>query len=112
MVVLPAPEGPTTASRSRGRTARLTSLSADVSRAQPAVKQAYERKIAALVDRIAEVLDGDRSDRKRRAWSIVAMMVGAIVISRGMPEDSPSRTASLKSARQTAGVLVETATTD
>ena len=90
----------------------MPGLSADVSRAQPAVKQAYERKLAALVDRIAEMLDGDRSDRKRRAWSIVALMVGAIVISRGMPDDSASRTASLKSARNTASVLVETATTD
>ena len=90
----------------------MPALSADVSRAQPAVKEAYERKLAALVDRIAGVLEGERSDRIRRAWSVVALMVGAIVISRGMPEGSKSITASLKSARSTAGALVKTATDD
>ena len=35
------------------------------------------------------------SDRQRRAWSIVALMVGSIVIARGMPEQSQSRTAPL-----------------
>jgi hypothetical protein len=29
-------------------------------------------KMTALIDRIAGVLDGDASDRSRRAWSIVA----------------------------------------
>ena len=35
---------------------------------------------------MAKVLDGDEPDRERRAWSIVAMMVGAIAISRAMPD--------------------------
>ena len=58
--------------------------------------------MTALVDRIAGLLDGDASDRHRRAWSIVALMVGSIVISRGMPEQSESRTAPLDSALSTA----------
>jgi AcrR family transcriptional regulator len=90
----------------------MPALSADVSRAQPAVKEAYERKLAALVDRIAGLLEGERSDRVRRAWSVVALMVGSIVISRGMPENSESMTASVTSARSTASALVETARSD
>ena len=85
----------------------MPAVSADVSRAQPPVKDAYARKVTALVDRIAGLLDGEQSDRQRRAWSIVALMVGSIVISRGMPEQSESRTAPLDSALSTASMLVD-----
>jgi AcrR family transcriptional regulator len=85
----------------------MPALSADVSRAQPPVKDAYARKVTALVDRIAGLLDGDASDRNRRAWSIVALMVGAIVISRGIPEQNESRTAPLDSALSTASALID-----
>ena len=37
----------------------MPALSADVSRAQPPVKDAYQRKVTALVDRIAGLLDGE-----------------------------------------------------
>ena len=63
--------------------------------------------MTALVDRIAELLDGDESDRQRRAWSVVALMVGSIVISRGIPEQSESRTAPLDSALSTASTLID-----
>ena len=84
----------------------MPTLSADVSRAQPQVKDAYQHKMTALVDRIAGLLDGDESDRQRRAWSIVALMVGSILISRGIPEHSESRVAPLDSALSTAAVLI------
>jgi TetR/AcrR family transcriptional repressor of nem operon len=80
----------------------MPALSADVSRAEPAVKDVYQRKMIALIDRITELLDGDESDRRRRAWSIVALMVGSILISRGMPEESGIRSAPVESALTTA----------
>ena len=86
----------------------MPALSADVSRADAPVKDAYQRKMTALVNRIAELLDGDPSDRQRRAWSIVTLMVGSIVISRGFPEQSQSRTAPLDSALSTASALIGT----
>ena len=85
----------------------MPALSADVSRAQPPVKDAYARKMTALIERIAGTLDGDASDRNQRAWSIVALMVGSIVISRGIPEQSESRTALLDSALSTASALID-----
>ena len=85
----------------------MPALSADVSRAKSPVKAAYQRKMTALVDRIAELLDGDESDRQRRAWSVVALMVGSIVISRGIPEQSESRPAPLDSALSTASTLID-----
>ena len=85
----------------------MPALSADVSRATAPVKDAYQRKMTALVDRIAQLLDGDESDRRRRAWSIVALMVGSIVISRGMPEQSESRAAPIDAALGTASMLID-----
>jgi TetR/AcrR family transcriptional regulator, transcriptional repressor for nem operon len=85
----------------------MPALSADVSRANPPVKEAYQRKMTTLVDRIAGLLDGEESDRQRRAWSIVALMVGSIVISRGLPEQSETRSAPLDSALGTASTLVD-----
>ncbi|MGC2654543.1 MAG: TetR/AcrR family transcriptional regulator [Mycobacterium sp.] len=85
----------------------MPALSADVSRAQPSVKEAYERRISALANRIANLLDGEPSDRERRAWSIVALMVGSLTISRAMPENSEAKSTSLDAARATAGMLVE-----
>jgi AcrR family transcriptional regulator len=85
----------------------MPALSADVARAEPAVKVAYERKMTALIERIAELLDGEQSDRQRRAWSIVALMVGSIVISRGMPEQTGSRSAPIDSALSTTSALID-----
>jgi TetR/AcrR family transcriptional regulator, transcriptional repressor for nem operon len=85
----------------------MPALSADVSRAEPPVKDAYRRKMTALIDRIAGLLDGEQSDRQRRAWSIVALMVGSIAISRAMPEQSQARSAPLDSALSTASMLVD-----
>jgi AcrR family transcriptional regulator len=85
----------------------MPALSADVSRAEPPVKEVYRRKMTALIDRIAGLLDGEQSDRQRRAWSIVALMVGSIVISRAMPEQSQARSAPLDSALSTASMLVD-----
>jgi hypothetical protein len=84
----------------------MPTLSADVSRAEPPVKDVYQRKMTALVDRIAELLDGDEADRLRRAWSIVALMVGSILISRGIPEQSESRLAPVESASSTVAKLI------
>jgi TetR/AcrR family transcriptional regulator, transcriptional repressor for nem operon len=85
----------------------MPALSADVSRAEPPVKDTYQRKMTALIDRIAGLLDGEQSDRQRRAWSIVALMVGSIAISRAMPEQSQARSAPLDSALSTASMLVD-----
>jgi TetR/AcrR family transcriptional repressor of nem operon len=84
----------------------MPTLSADVSRAQPSVKEAYERKMTAFVGRIAQLLDGDESDRERRAWSVVGMMVGSVLIARGMT-DGGNRKAALDSALSTALTLLD-----
>jgi TetR/AcrR family transcriptional repressor of nem operon len=64
----------------------MPTLSADVARASPAVREAYRLRMTELVHKISAVLGGSEADREQRAWSIVAMMVGAISIARAMPD--------------------------
>jgi hypothetical protein len=62
----------------------MPTLSADVARSNAQIRAAYKRRMLALVRKMSNVLDG--SDREKRAWSIIAMMIGAIAISRAMPD--------------------------
>jgi TetR/AcrR family transcriptional regulator, transcriptional repressor for nem operon len=62
----------------------MPTLSADVGRAGGAVREAYQRRMVELVDKIVSVLGGREADREQRAWNIVAMMVGAVEVSRAM----------------------------
>jgi TetR/AcrR family transcriptional regulator, transcriptional repressor for nem operon len=64
----------------------MPTLSADVARSNPQIRAAYERKMLELVRKMSNVLGGARADREKRAWSVVAMMVGAVAISRAMPD--------------------------
>jgi TetR/AcrR family transcriptional regulator, transcriptional repressor for nem operon len=80
-------------------------LSADVARSNPQIRAAYKRRMLALVRKMSNVLDVAGPDRKKRAWSIVAMMVGAITISRAMPDDQEADQV-LESALQTAIALI------
>jgi TetR/AcrR family transcriptional regulator, transcriptional repressor for nem operon len=84
----------------------MPALSSDVARAQPPVKEAYERQISTLAHRVAGLLEGKRSDREQRAWSLVALMVGAVTISRAMTEHGEARTAAITAAHRTAAALV------
>lgn len=81
----------------------MPTLSADVARSGASTRDAYEHKIAVLAERVAEVLDG--ADRERRAWSIVALMVGAVSISRAM-SDQATQAEVLAAASETADRLI------
>ena len=83
----------------------MPTLSADVARSNPQIRAAYRRKMRQLVRKMSNILAGAEPDRERRAWSIIAMMVGAVAISRAMPDGKePSR--ALASVLQTAVELV------
>ncbi len=79
----------------------MPTLSADVARSNPQIRAAYRRKMLALVHKMSNVLDGTGPDREKRAWSIIAMMIGALAISRAMP-DGKEADQVLDSALQTA----------
>jgi AcrR family transcriptional regulator len=83
----------------------MSTLSADVARAGAPARETYERKITALAARVADLLDGTRSDRERRAWSVVALMVGAVSISRAMSDGGPQGDV-IDAARRTVDKLI------
>jgi AcrR family transcriptional regulator len=60
----------------------LPSLSADVSRADPATRQTYETDLAKAATMIAEGLP-DAPDR-RAGWPVLAQLVGAVVLARAV----------------------------
>ncbi len=84
----------------------MPALSADVARADPAVRDAYQHKMLELVRKIAGCLAGPESDRERRAWSIVSVMVGAVAIARAVSGEREA-TQALGSALQTAKSLID-----
>jgi len=83
----------------------MPTLSADVARSTPQIRVTYERKMLELVRKMSNVFDGPESEREQRAWSIVALMVGAITISRAMP-DGEAADRALDSVLQSAIALV------
>jgi len=84
----------------------MPTLSADVARSNPQIRAAYKRKMLELVRKMSNVLDGAGPGREKRAWSIIAMMVGAIAISRAMA-DGEQADRVLDSALQSATALID-----
>ena len=83
----------------------LRGITLSVARSNPHIRDAYKRRMLALVDKMSNVLDGAGPDREKRAWSIIAMMVGAVAISQAMP-DGEEADHVLDSALQTAIALI------
>jgi len=83
----------------------MPTLSADVARSNPQIRATYKRKMLKLVRKMSNILDGAGPGREKRAWSVIAIMVGAIAISRAMP-DSEEAGRALDSALQTAIALI------
>ena len=83
----------------------MPTLSADVARASPQIRATYQRKMLELVRKMSNVLDGTAPERETRAWSIIAMMVGAIAIARAMP-DGEAADRALGSALEIAIALI------
>jgi len=67
----------------------LPSLSAEVSRADPATRQAYEAELVKAASLIAEGLPGapDRS----AAWPILALMAGGVLLARGVHDEAVAK---------------------
>lgn len=83
----------------------MPTLSADVARSKPEIREAYRYMVVDWVRKMSKVLAGAKQDRERRAWSIVAIMAGAIAISRAMPDGEEADKA-IDSALRTAIALI------
>lgn len=71
----------------------MPTLSADVSRSGAPVREAYEARMKALVAEMSNAMEGSREEQLQRAWSVVALMVGAISIAQAMPSDAAAQQA-------------------
>lgn len=83
----------------------MPTLSADVARASKSVRQTYDARMEVLLQKVMSALGGDVADRKRRAWSIITIMVGAISVARAMPDGDNSESI-IQAASETALGLI------
>jgi TetR/AcrR family transcriptional regulator, transcriptional repressor for nem operon len=84
----------------------MPTLSEDVARSGDAVRQAYRARMQELVAKIARVIGGEAGDSESRAWTVVALMVGAISVARALPEGQEAR-AMLDAALQRAVAVID-----
>jgi TetR/AcrR family transcriptional repressor of nem operon len=69
----------------------MPALTADVSRANDSVREAYERRMAALVELLTPAMPGSPPEQAESAWALVASVVGAVTIARALPSGERSR---------------------
>jgi len=70
----------------------MPALSADVSRASAAVRRIYLHRMNDLIDKMVKGIDGGtRRQRRDRAWSVVALMVGALTVARALPDGDEAK---------------------
>jgi TetR/AcrR family transcriptional repressor of nem operon len=84
----------------------IPALSADVARSGPAVRTIYQARMVEFVAKIAPLVKGAPGAREKRAWSLLSMMAGAMLIARAMPdEDQAAKVidATLESALESVG---------
>jgi TetR/AcrR family transcriptional regulator, transcriptional repressor for nem operon len=84
----------------------MPTLSADVARSGDTVREVYRRQMKELVGKIARAVGSETSDANSRAWTVVALMVGAISVARALPE-GPEAQAVLDAALQQAAAVID-----
>jgi TetR/AcrR family transcriptional regulator, transcriptional repressor for nem operon len=84
----------------------MPALSEDVAR-HPAAQEVYDRQATAFATRIANALGGEPQQAQRRAWSLVALMVGAVTVSRAMVSGSPTQQQALQAGLAAAIAIVD-----
>jgi TetR/AcrR family transcriptional repressor of nem operon len=69
----------------------MPSLSADVSRAGPHVRETYQRRMTELVATLAPAMKGTPQEQQQHAWAAVATIVGAVTVARALPPGDEPR---------------------
>lgn len=72
-----------------GRSCPAAALGGDVRRQPPPVREAFAEGLEDMIDSIGEGLGGDPSTVRVRATALVTRMVGALMLSRAVPDDHP-----------------------
>jgi TetR/AcrR family transcriptional repressor of nem operon len=64
----------------------IPTLSADVARSGEAIRKIYQQRMDEFIGKIASLMKGTPGAREKKAWSLLSMMVGAMLIARAMPD--------------------------
>ena len=64
----------------------MPSLSADVGRAGDRVRKTYQKRMRLLIERMSRAMTGSDAQKRKRAWVVLALMVGTITVARALPE--------------------------
>lgn len=64
----------------------LPALSADVGRAGDRVRKTYQKRIRLLIERMTQAMTGADAQKRKRAWVVLALMVGTITVVRALPD--------------------------
>jgi TetR/AcrR family transcriptional regulator, transcriptional repressor for nem operon len=83
----------------------MPTLSEDVARSGDAVREAYHRRMHELVGKIARAIGGKAGEAEGRAWSVVALMVGALSVARALPEGADAQAMLDAALQRTAAVI-------
>jgi TetR/AcrR family transcriptional regulator, transcriptional repressor for nem operon len=68
----------------------MPALSADVGRAGDQVRKTYQKRMRLLIERMSQAMTGADAQKRKRAWVVLALMVGTITVARALP-DGPER---------------------
>jgi TetR/AcrR family transcriptional repressor of nem operon len=69
----------------------IAALGADAARAGPEVRAPLEKGVEAYLDYLQDLVPQDAPDRRKRAMAIASTMIGAIVLSRSVNDETLSK---------------------
>ncbi len=74
-----------------GDACTLPSLSAEIERADPASRAAYETELQGVMKAVAAGLpEGTGAEREARAWVLLALLAGGVTLARAVPTEATS----------------------
>lgn len=65
----------------------IPALSADVARSGPEVRQVYQARMVEFVGKIAPLMQGPPAAGEAKAWNLLSLMAGAMLIARALPDE-------------------------
>jgi TetR/AcrR family transcriptional repressor of nem operon len=77
------------ARRAPGKSCPAAALAGDVSRQPDTVKSVFAAGLEGMIQSVADALPGHDASARDRAINLVVRMVGALMLARAVPDDSP-----------------------
>jgi TetR/AcrR family transcriptional repressor of nem operon len=71
-----------------GKTCPAAALAADVARQADALKSTFADGLEGMIESVADHLEGDLAERREQAIVLVTRMVGALLLSRAVPDQN------------------------